>query len=250
LGDCWLLAAIACLSEHRGAVQQCFRTHEVNPRGRYRLRLFDGRPKVDGWVDVTVDDFIPCDKRAHARGEIRPVFSGLAGEEGRYKGHDLWVIILEKAFAKFCGSFAALEGGSTIWALRAMTGDLARSFQREGDKWQRFDLVNFDDDKGKEDKRVSGLRKTGEKVDKDDFFKILQEYDRQAAALCCSGAKDSSGLHSGHAYSILAVREVPKKEQGFTGGLFSKAEGFRLVKVRNPWGSGEWTGDWSDKSSL
>ena len=32
-------------------------------------------------------------------------------------------------------------------------------------------------------------------------------------------------------YSIPAVREVPKKEQGFTGGLFSKAEGFRLVKV-------------------
>ena len=28
---------------------------------------------------------------------------------------------LEKAFAKFCGSYAALEGGDTVWAIRAMT---------------------------------------------------------------------------------------------------------------------------------
>lgn len=48
------------------------------------------------------------------------------------------------------------------------------------------------------------------------------------------------GLVGGHAYSLLAGREV-------TG-----ADGtpLRLVKVRNPWGTGEWTGDWSDTSSL
>ena len=39
----------------------------------------------------------------------------------------------------------------------------------------------------------------------------------------------------GHAYSVIIVKE---------------AKGHRLINVRNPWGSFEWTGDWSDKSAL
>eukprot|EP00494_Astrolonche_serrata_P028710 UN28977 len=42
-----------------------------------------------------------------------------------------------------------------------------------------------------------------------------------------------TGLVSGHAYTILHAKE---------GG------GERLVCIRNPWGKGEWKGDWSDKS--
>ena len=42
MGDCWLLAAIACLAEHDGAIQAVFRTKEANPRGKYVLRLYDG----------------------------------------------------------------------------------------------------------------------------------------------------------------------------------------------------------------
>ena len=42
----------------------------------------------------------------------------------------------------------------------------------------------------------------------------------------------------GHAYSILDVREVA-----------CLGEAQRLVCLRNPWGSFEWTGAWGDKSS-
>lgn len=48
------------------------------------------------------------------------------------------------------------------------------------------------------------------------------------------------GLIGGHAYSLLAGKEV-SLDNGTT---------VKLVKIRNPWGQGEWTGDWSDTSSL
>eukprot|EP00955_Chlamydomonas_euryale_P110124 365981-Chlamydomonas_euryale.AAC.19 len=39
----------------------------------------------------------------------------------------------------------------------------------------------------------------------------------------------------GHAYSVINAREV---------------QGFKLVQLRNPWGTFEWQGDWSSRSQL
>lgn len=44
-----------------------------------------------------------------------------------------------------------------------------------------------------------------------------------------------SGLVNSHAYSVIDVVH---------------SHGFKLIKLRNPWGRGEWEGDWSDKSSM
>ena len=44
----------------------------------------------------------------------------------------------------------------------------------------------------------------------------------------------SFGLIWGHAYSLLSLKQTKK--------------GVMLVKLRNPWGRGEWIGDWSDQS--
>ncbi len=49
--------------------------------------------------------------------------------------------------------------------------------------------------------------------------------------------KNDDGIIGGHAYSLISVVEF--KHEG---------ELVRLLKMRNPWGKGEWTGDWSDKS--
>ena len=45
----------------------------------------------------------------------------------------------------------------------------------------------------------------------------------------------SCGLVPGHAYTLISVYET--------------SQGDRLMKLRNPWGSLEWNGNWSDDSS-
>ena len=86
-----------------------------------------------------IDDFIPCDRETWVKQKIaRPRFT-------KPHGNELWVMLLEKAFAKLCGSYAQLEGGSTLWALRAMTGDYARSFKIDKAKkeFTRWDLESI-----------------------------------------------------------------------------------------------------------
>ena len=53
------------------------------------------------------------------------------------------MILIEKAFAKFCGSFAALDGGHELWAFEALTGDpvFALNRDRASGKWVRHDLA-------------------------------------------------------------------------------------------------------------
>lgn len=50
----------------------------------------------------------------------------------------------------------------------------------------------------------------------------------------------NQGLVSNHAYSLISVHELRD----------STGADLKLIRLRNPCGSGEWTGDWSDKSQM
>lgn len=51
--------------------------------------------------------------------------------------------------------------------------------------------------------------------------------------------QDQVGIIKNHAYSVISAYE-----------FLNDGENTRLLKLRNPWGRGEWNGDWSDSSSL
>lgn len=61
----------------------------------------------------------------------------------------------------------------------------------------------------------------------------------EGAILCASSHhgkdtdKNALGIVQGHAYSILDACSI---------------DGFKLIQLRNPWGSSEWKGAWSDNS--
>lgn len=229
LGDCWLMSAIAGLAEFPGAIQKCFITKEYHPLGKYTVKLFD-KPS-NKWRHITVDDGFPCNRKTG-----NPIYAVPQGNE-------LWVLILEKAFAKFCGSYELLAGGHTLWGLEALTGDNVWRFKAEannGAAWKRFDMVHLDPNQKGRTKRSIGLRETTEVQSREELFKILRKYDKRQAVLSAGtyGNDDSEsvqGIVQGHAYSILRVK---------------KSGDFMMIMLRNPWGTGEWTGAWSDNSDM
>lgn len=105
LGDCWFLSALASLAENAGLIKRLFVTQEYNKEGIYKVKFC----KNGEWIVVTVDDYIPC------RANGGPMFS-------RGTGNELWVMLLEKAYAKIHGNYRQLSSGFPEEALMDLTG--------------------------------------------------------------------------------------------------------------------------------
>lgn len=88
LGDEPFLSAVAILAERPYLIRRLFLVSSYNELGIYRVRLC----KNGRWEEVTVDELIPC----YVKGE--PIFATSSGNE-------LWVPILEKAYAKLHGGY-------------------------------------------------------------------------------------------------------------------------------------------------
>jgi len=179
LGDCWFLSATASLAERPGMVRRLFITKEYNPEGVYQIKLC----KNGEWVTVTVDDYIPC------RYKGGPIFS-------RGATNEIWVMLLEKAYAKLHGNYQALSSGQTKHAMADLSGcptyEIAfpknrQNYRQVQDECEKiFDKLKELDDEGY-------LMNTGTSgVD------TITEGDGPGAG---------RGLVSGHAYSILQVKE-------------------------------------------
>lgn len=123
------------------------------------------------------------------------------------------MLILEKAYAKVYGSYSQIEGGITSCAIRDLTGAPYASLDnRESTPEACWAYL------------VKNLQKQF----------ILTASARPSRDGCLQFG-DESGIVSQHAYAILDAQVVNSSE--------------KIIKLRNPWGQFEWSGDWSDKSS-
>ncbi|CAM9414877.1 unnamed protein product [Discosporangium mesarthrocarpum] len=230
VGDCWLVAAMSTLAASiPGAIAKLFINSEYSSRGKYKVRLFD---IVKGtWCTMVIDDQIPTQQGS-------PIFA-------KPNGNELWVILLEKAIAKYCGSYSAISGGFEAWGLKVLTGNNVFFFRRSSAtassdwSWRRYE---FRFKPSETDIRAASTLKTNEVHDSKKFWSILLAYAAgQSGAMCCSiigktvEGQRRDGLIELHAYSILRCVDL---------------HGQKLIQIRNPWGArGEWKGAWSDGSS-
>ncbi len=79
------------------------------------------------WQDVVLDDYFPCHQGS-------ALFN-------RSKSGELWVMLLEKAWAKLHGGYMNIAAGLTREALRDLTGASAKTFftkQNREKLWQEL----------------------------------------------------------------------------------------------------------------
>lgn len=135
LGDCYLLSSLSSLAERPFVVKKIFNPAEKSPYGLYSVWL-----NVNGlWKNVIIDDYFPC------LGENNgPAFS-------RANGNELWVLILEKAYAKVFGSYHVIEGGNPAAALRDVTGAPYEN-KDEGSAEELWEYIKTNDHEGKREK--------------------------------------------------------------------------------------------------
>lgn len=235
LGDCWLLAAFACVAEHPALIRKMFLTKRASPSGTYRVQLFNGRK--NRWDVLTVDEFIPIVKQGQQHLFANP------------NGREMWVVILEKAFAKWCGNYNALKGGYPLWAFNAITGDPVYALvqQTSNGAWAREDVRFVATNMQSQLVAQSAItfHSTAERYDSNDAFFLVRRLCRARTLIGAWRANagevvQSNGLVMGHAYSVLNARSFQDKVRASLR--------INLVQLRNPWGKHEWNGPWSDAS--
>ena len=106
LGDCWLLASLAALAHSRpGMLEQAVTDHGD---GTYTVRLY-------AEAGATAEDI-------RVTGDLPQTADGRDAYAQRPDPAELWVGIIEKAFAAHCGGWDAIDGGHPTHAWRILTG--------------------------------------------------------------------------------------------------------------------------------
>ncbi|CAL8276682.1 unnamed protein product [Arctogadus glacialis] len=206
IGNCWFLAAIGSLTLHKGLLVQVVPSDQSFKEyaGIFHFRFW----RFGRWVDVVIDDFLPT-----YQNQLISVNSKT--------GHEYWVPLLEKAYAKLCGSYAAMHAGNPAEAFKDFCGGVFKQFRLKNEHSQNHD------------EELWGC------LSRATDCKSMIGCGTSAAGGEAANTVNRTGLVDWHAYAVTGVTEVTHR-----------GSSVRLVRLLNPWGRQEWTGEWSDRSDL
>lgn len=130
---------------------------------------------------------------------------------------ELWVSLMEKAYAKLHGSFFALDGGSLGDALVDLTGGVLSKLKLDSDEGEML-------------------------VDSGVLWTRLELYCSWGYVMCAlhkvkpaaENATGPGGLLLNTTYNIVDCQKL--------------SDGAQLICMHNPWPSGKWHGAWGEQS--
>ncbi|XP_039769875.1 calpain-3 isoform X3 [Ornithorhynchus anatinus] len=264
LGDCWFLAAIACLTLNERLLFRVIphdQTFTENYAGIFhfqvmrtttaRTALLSAVPRTfwryGDWVDVVIDDCLPTYNNQ------------LVFTKSNHR-NEFWSALLEKAYAKLHGSYEALKGGNTTEAMEDFTGGVTEFFEIKDAPRDMYKIMKKAIERGSlmgcsidDGTAVTyGTSPSGRSMG-DSIERMVRNMDSsrlrhddldprgsddgptRTVVVAQHETRAACGLVKGHAYSVTGLEE----------SLF-KGEKAKLVRLRNPWGQVEWNGAWSD----
>ena len=226
VGNCWFIGALSVLATRDDLLKKVL-WGSSDPKiiskflkhGFWICKFFKGKE----WHYVIIDDKLPV-----FTSNCSPVFGHCKNQS------ELWVSLVEKAYAKLHGSYESLTGGFIDTALKDLTGMITNRFILSPEVQGYNSSCNVTSDKQK----------------LWDFLNVwVNEWgcllgasiipsSNQARDGRCEQFVSGTGLLSRHAYAVIDVGTITTNE----------GKKVKLVRVRNPWGFGEWNGPWSDNS--
>ena len=222
-GDCWLLAALCTISNKPGLIERvCVaRDEQVGVYGFVFHR--DGE-----WISEIIDDKLFLTKpdfdesflerllwedreRVNSEEQYRRAYQ--SGSGALYfaqceHADETWLPLLEKAYAKAHGDYAAIDGGFTGEGIEDLTGGVTSELYSA-------DILDREYFWKEELMRVN-----------DEFL-----FGCHTDMWGTGHRGDRNGIVELHAYSVMRAVEM---------------DGQRLVLLKNPWGKFEWKGPWSE----
>ena len=197
IGDCYFFSAVGSLCNYPDFFNKLFHIKQKSSEHIYGVYLYlNGK-----WKLVLIDDYFPC----ISNDNTKEFFFSCSFQ------NELWVSLLEKAWAKVNGCYANIGCGGFCYEAfdvltEAYTEHLDFEYYKKEDIWKKM-----------------------ENAHKKNYVMTAGTGDKSVNLL------ESLGLCAGHAYTII---NIVKMEEN----------GVRLVKLKNPWGNTEFTGEWSDGS--
>ena len=126
VGNCYFMSSLSAVTVYPHLLAQLFNIRKVNKYGIYSVNFFVlGAPK-----EIVIDDLFPCTiERKKKEGNVivenaKPLFA-------RAFGLEIWVMLIEKAWASLFGSYAAIDGLDPKLALEFLTGAPTTNFELE-----------------------------------------------------------------------------------------------------------------------
>ncbi|RIA83275.1 hypothetical protein C1645_834058 [Glomus cerebriforme] len=257
VGNCWLISAIGVLATHpkllnkvipKASDQDWYHSHEPGKKmGVYHFRDTERHPGVfrfrfyrfGEWIEIVVDDYLPTsnDKIIYAQSR---------------NPNEMWVSLLEKAYAKLCRCYESLEAGTASDALVDLTGTIPDTIELPN--FSKIDDVPHSPDQCSST-GVTVSKNIVEQMGLKNFIMMIQIANKKGALMSCSinalegeieQERLPNGLVIGHAYGIVDVQtiQVPVWKRVWK----RNCKQIILIRLHNPWGEIEWNGAWSDKS--